>query len=133
MSKIYVDCKHQLRVRVYSPYIILWRLPFDISNCSDTRLDNSCIDNLLHSKNLKKWHNNFVNRFTNKKKTPENDLDLFFFACIRVIQKSLNINSSNFCDLVQGFEPQIGIFYCLIFKKKQKNKTKKTKKQTNKN
>ena len=57
----------------FSPCIILSKLSFCISSCSETTLAKC--DRIL---SLKKCHKNFENRLTNKKCTPKNDLDYVF-------------------------------------------------------
>ena len=61
-------------IYTYSPYTILWKLPFWISPCSETPLAKCDLIMLLYFKSRKKCHKNFENRLTNKDFIPKNDL-----------------------------------------------------------
>ena len=56
-KKIIIDC--------YSPYTILWKLPFCISPCSEAPPAKCDLIILLHPKSLEKCHKNFENWLTN--------------------------------------------------------------------
>ena len=105
----------------YSPYTILWKLPFCISPCTETSPAKCECIICLHSKSRKKCDKNFENRLTKKNFKPKNDLAMYFACTREIILRSLNQNSGKFGGYVQAFGPQLNIFYYVVLVRNVKN------------